>query len=85
MPPIGQRQKAAPFLKRTESRRILSVGLVDVPGAHRLGTTFAAPSLRPFERIDYIFSTPGIESLAATLPQRMASDHLPVEARGRMP
>ncbi len=85
MPPIGQRQKAAPFLKRTESRRILSVWLVDVPGAHRLGTTFTASSLRAFERIHYIFSAPDIESLAATLPQSMASDHLPVEARVRLP
>ncbi len=62
-------------------RRVVAAGLVDVPARHGLGTAFTSPSGAPHERIDYIFASPDVESLSASIPQTTASDHLPVTAR----
>lgn len=65
-------------------RRILASGLVDVPGAHGLGEAFTYGSANPYERIDYIFTSPDVLSVDASIPQTTASDHLPVAARVRL-
>lgn len=65
-------------------KRILSGGLVDIAAAHGLGTAFTFSSGKPHERIDYIFSTADIDSLAASILKTTASDHLPVEATVRL-
>jgi len=65
-------------------RRLLSGKLADVSTKHGLGTAFTYSSAQPYERRDYIFSSPDVESLAASIPKTTASDHLPFEARVRV-
>lgn len=65
-------------------RRLLAGGLVDVPARHGLGSEFTYSSGQPYQRIDYIFASPDVESLSASIPKTTASDHLPVEARIRL-
>lgn len=65
-------------------RRLLAGGLADVPARHGLGTAFTFSSGNPYQRIDYIFASPDVESLSASIPRTTASDHLPVEARIRL-
>jgi endonuclease/exonuclease/phosphatase family metal-dependent hydrolase len=65
-------------------QRLLSAGLQDVTRPHGLGEAFTYASGRPYERIDYIFVSPDVESLFASIPQTTASDHLPVLARVRL-
>ena len=65
-------------------QQLLSAGLSDVIVPHGLGAEFTFASGRPYQRIDYIFSSPDVESLFASIPQTTASDHLPVAARVRL-
>jgi endonuclease/exonuclease/phosphatase family metal-dependent hydrolase len=65
-------------------QRVVTGGLVDLPARHGLGNAFTFPALEARKRIDYIFASPDVESLAAGVPQTAASDHLPVEARIRL-
>ncbi|MFZ5652362.1 MAG: endonuclease/exonuclease/phosphatase family protein [Bacillota bacterium] len=55
-------------------------GLKDIPAQHGLGQTFTFSAAKPYERIDYIFGSPDVESLAAQVPRITYSDHLPVTA-----
>lgn len=59
---------------------LLAAGLVDAPAAHGLGEAFTYSAGQPYQRIDYIFTSPDVQSLGAAIPQTTASDHLPVEA-----
>ncbi|HEV8354173.1 MAG TPA: endonuclease/exonuclease/phosphatase family protein [bacterium] len=65
-------------------QRLLGAGWLDVAAPHGLDRTFTYASGQPHERIDYIFSTPDVDSLAAAVPPTLASDHLPVTARVRL-
>jgi endonuclease/exonuclease/phosphatase family metal-dependent hydrolase len=65
-------------------RQLLDSGWLDVTMPHGLGGAFTYASGQPYQRIDYIFSTPDVESLSASIPQTLASDHLPVTARLRL-
>ncbi len=65
-------------------RRLLGAGLVDLSAAHGLATAFTYSCDQPYERRDYILSTPDVDSLAAAIPRSTASDHCPVEARVRL-
>lgn len=49
------------------------------------GDGFTISSTAPSARIDYILSTPDIRARRARVPQTIASDHLPVVARLRLP
>lgn len=64
--------------------RLKASGLVDVTERHGLGRAFTFASRDPSQRLDYIFSTQEIISLTASIPQTIASDHLPVVARMRL-
>jgi len=65
-------------------RRLMAGRLLDVPARHQLGTALTFSSGKPYERIDYIFTSPDLGSLSASIPQTTASDHLPVQARMKM-
>lgn len=65
-------------------QRMLRETLVDVSAPHGLATAFTYSSLQLYERRDYIFSSPDVESLAASIPRTTASDHLPFAARVRL-
>lgn len=64
--------------------RVRTAGLRDALAPHGLGTAPTFPSPAPSERIDYIFVSPDIQSLAGKIPRTAASDHLPVVARLRL-
>ena len=66
-------------------RRLLAAGLKDVAADHGLGQTPTYSSIQPTQRIDYIFSSSDIQSLAASIPPTSASDHSPVAAVVRLP
>lgn len=61
-------------------RMLEARGLEDIPARHGLGQTFTFSAARPHQRIDYIFSSPDVESLEAQVPRITYSDHLPVTA-----
>ncbi len=65
-------------------RRLIAGGLVDVPAAHGLGETPTYASDSPYQRIDYIFTSPDIRSVSAAVPPTLASDHLPVVVTVRL-
>jgi endonuclease/exonuclease/phosphatase family metal-dependent hydrolase len=65
-------------------KHLLAAGLNDVPAAHGLGSTFTYPALEPKERIDYIFSSPDVQSVSAQVTLTLASDHLPIQATIRL-
>lgn len=65
-------------------RRLIVGGLVDVPAAHGLGETPTFASGNPYQRIDYVFTSPDVRSVSAAVPHTLASDHLPVMATVRI-
>lgn len=65
-------------------KRLIAGGLVDVPAAHGLGETYTFASGDPYQRIDYIFTSPDVRSVSASVPPTLASDHLPVVATVRL-
>ncbi len=59
-------------------KRVRAAGLRDLTTLHGLGDTPTYSALGPYERIDYIFASSDVESLAAAVSRVTASDHLPV-------
>ncbi|MBQ9793417.1 MAG: hypothetical protein IJW34_00605, partial [Clostridia bacterium] len=43
------------------------------------------PSDKPYEKIDYIFTSPSIKTEFATIPQMIVSDHRPLFAVVEIP
>lgn len=61
-------------------KKLVAGGLKDVPAEHGLGETFTYSAAAPYQRIDYIFSSPDVASVSAQIPRTTNSDHLPVAA-----
>lgn len=65
-------------------QRLRAAGLEDLTALHGIGAAPTYSALAPADRIDYLLSTPDIESLAAAIVNTTASDHLPVLATIRL-
>lgn len=65
-------------------QRVRAGGLREVTASFGLGEAFTYSAGNPFERIDYIFTSPDVEHLAGSIPRTLASDHLPVAATVRI-
>lgn len=59
---------------------LLEGGLGEVTRGHGLWESLTYPAAAPVERRDYIFMSPDFTALSASIPQTLASDHLPVAA-----
>lgn len=66
-------------------QRLLVGGLRDLPAAFGLGETPTYSAGEPEERIDYVFGSPDLTPVSATVPETLASDHLPVLVTVRLP
>jgi endonuclease/exonuclease/phosphatase family metal-dependent hydrolase len=64
----------------TAIRHLLDAGLKDVAAAGGLGQTPTYSSGEPETRIDYVFASPDVRAVGASIPRTLASDHLPVSA-----
>lgn len=66
------------------TQRLRAAGLHELTAPLGLGMAPTYSALTPQERIDYLWATPEIDSLAASIPRVTASDHLPVMATVRL-
>jgi endonuclease/exonuclease/phosphatase family metal-dependent hydrolase len=61
-----------------EIQQILDSGLLDVLDENNVVPGYTYDALHPFRRIDYIFITPDLAAINASVPPEPASDHLPI-------
>lgn len=65
-------------------RRLLAGSLRDALAERGLGQASTYRADRPYQRIDYVFTSPDVDAIAAEIPGVAASDHLPLLVRLRL-